>query len=173
MKIELIPATDEQKSIVQNMARFYVYDMSKYCGHNPNWEFPENGLYEAFDLAHFWEPGKFPFIIRINDELGGFALINNMGSTPDVNWDLGEFFVVGKFQRKGIGRQVAIKIFNQFPGIWEVRQMPDNIPAITFWKSVINDYTKGQFSEGLKTFSSPDRAPYKNIVLKFDTKTHY
>lgn len=167
MKIEVLTATLEQKAVVQNMARFYAYDMSRYCGHNPNWEFPENGLYDALDISNYWEPGNYAFVIRVNDELGGFVLIHKGGSTPEVNWDLGEFFIVAKFQGKGVGRKVAVQIFDQFPGVWEVRQMLDNMPAIQFWKTVIQKYTQGEFSESRKTFHKLSGEPYENIVLKF------
>ncbi len=166
MEIALVPAGPQHKSVIQNMARFYAYDMSKYCGHNPNWEFPDDGLYEAHDFSEFFEPLHFPFLIQIDNELAGFALISKKGSSKDVDWDLGEFFIVGKFQRKGIGRQVAKQIFDRFPGTWEVRQMPDNTPAIKFWKTVIHDYTNGSFSETRMMFSDNEHQ-YENIVLKF------
>lgn len=169
MKIELRPASIELKPIIQNMARFYAYDMSKYCGYLPNWEFPDNGLYDALDLSPYWdEPQRYPFIIYIDDELAGFALVNTLASTPDVDWNMGEFFIVAKFQNKGIGRTIAIQLFNQFPGTWEVMQMPPNTPAIAFWKKVINAYTKGVFSEMRKTIPTPE--PHDMIVLKFKTQ---
>jgi predicted acetyltransferase len=63
-----------------------------------------------------------------------------------VDSDIGEFFVVAKFQGKGVGHQVAEKIFDQFPGTWEVRQMLAKQPAIDFWRRVIASYTHGKFS---------------------------
>jgi predicted acetyltransferase len=168
MKIELIEAKLDMIPVVQNMARFYAYDMSKYCGqYSPySWEFPENGLYEAEDFSYYWEPNHYPFVIRIENELGGFALISKKGSSIDTDWNMGEFFIVGRFQNKGIGCLVAKQLFDRFPGKWEVSQMLDNIPAIQFWKKVICDYTQGHFSEGRKTILEPE--PHENIVLKFN-----
>ena len=40
----LIPALQIHRQIIQNMARFYVYDMSRHCGEERGWELPENGL---------------------------------------------------------------------------------------------------------------------------------
>lgn len=134
VKVSIIPATKEQIPVVQNMARFYAYDLSKSCGFYQlfDWSFPENGLYEARDVSKYWQSNCYPFIIRVDDELAGFALINKIGSLPDVDWNMGEFFIVGKFQGKGVGRQVAFKLFNEFSGQWEVMQMPPNLPAIKF-----------------------------------------
>lgn len=168
--VKLVSATPNDLPVIQNMARFYAYDLSKSCGFYSlyDWSFPENGLYEARDLSDYWKPGHYPFVILVENELAGFALIDKTGTTLDVDWNIGEFFIVGKFQGKGVGRHVAIQIFNQFAGTWEVMQMPDNTPAIKFWKKVVADYTKNEFMESRKTILEPE--PHDNIVLKFTTK---
>ncbi len=51
--IQIIIATLADYSTIQNLGRFYVYDMSRYCGHLEGWECPENGLYECND-NHLW-----------------------------------------------------------------------------------------------------------------------
>jgi hypothetical protein len=52
---QLVKATIENYPVIQNMARFYVYDMSRYCSHIPTWECPESGLYECIDLKIYFE----------------------------------------------------------------------------------------------------------------------
>lgn len=65
-KIKLIPALKEDKEIIQNLGRFYVYDMSRYCGFLKGWETPSNGLYECIDLSRYWdEPNRYPFLIKL------------------------------------------------------------------------------------------------------------
>ena len=173
MNIEIDEAPLEMMPVIQNMARFYAYDLSKSCGFYDlfDWSFPENGLYEAIDLSGYWKPDHFAFFIRVEGELAGFALIDKIGTTPDVDWNMGQFFIVGKYQGKGIGHQVASEIFSQFPGIWEVTQMPDNIPAIAFWKKVIADFTDNKYLEERKIFQEPK--PHENIVLKFNVRDKY
>lgn len=167
MNIDIHEAELDMMPVIQNMARFYAYDLSKSCGFYDlfDWSFPANGLYEAIDLSDYWKPDHFPFYIKVDGELAGFALIDKKGTTPEVDWNMGQFFIVGKYQGKGIGHQVAIEIFSQFRGIWEVMQMPDNVPAIAFWKKVIADFTNNKFSEERKTVQEPK--PHENIVLKF------
>lgn len=168
MKINIAPATAELMPVIQNMARFYAYDLSKSCGFYElyNWSFPENGLYEALDMSKYWQPDCYPFIIRVDGELAGFALINKVGSITDTKWNMGEFFIVGKFQGKGIGRQVAFEILDKFPGQWEVMQMPPNLPAIKFWKKVVAEYTGDKFTETRISVQEPK--PHNNIVLRFN-----
>ncbi|MCW3107574.1 MAG: hypothetical protein JWQ09_2080, partial [Segetibacter sp.] len=135
MEIEIILASIEDATIIQNLGRFYVYEMSRYCGFLKGWETPADGLYECRDLSGYWkEPDRYPFLIRVNQEVAGFALVNTIGSSPEVDWNMGEFFIVSKHQGQGVGRYVAEHIFRKFPGVWEVMQMPDNKAAIAFWE---------------------------------------
>ena len=168
-KVTLYKATKEDKSTIQNLGRFYVYEMSRYCGFLPTWETPSNGLFECIDLSSYCEKADhYAFFIKVDDELAGFVLINKIGSTPDVDWNMGEFFIVSKFQGMGIGRYVAEHIFNQFPGIWETSQIPENTAAIDFWDKVITRYSDGQFEKALKII--PEPKPHPMIVLKFTVK---
>ena len=170
MNIDLIAADVSLKPVIQNLARFYVYELSKYDTNDNRSAIPENGLYEAYDkYFHFddyWnDPTRFPFIIRVNKELAGFVLINKEGTVPKVDWCMAEFFIISKFQGKGVGREVALKILNKFSGIWEIRQMLLNKPAINFWHSIVNAYTKGNFNKSVQTISYPE--PHDMIVLTF------
>lgn len=167
--IKLVRAHKEDKAIVQNLGRFYVYEMSRYCGFLPTWEVPSNGLFECIDLSSYCEQtDRHAFFIKVNDELAGFVLINKVGSTPDVDWNIGEFFIVSKFQGKGIGRIVAEQVFNQFPGVWETSQIPENTAAIEFWDKVVSGYSHGQFDKALKII--PEPKPHPMIVLTFTSR---
>jgi predicted acetyltransferase len=169
MKVTVTKASLKDKSTVQNLGRFYVYEMSRYCGFLKGWETPANGLYECNDLSHYWkEPHEYPFLIKVDHELAGFVLVNKLGSTPDIEWNMGEFFIVSKYQGKGVGRKVAEQIFGQFLGVWEVMQIPENSGAITFWEKVIMDYSNGEFQKSDKIITKPKPHPMR--VLKFRSK---
>ncbi len=166
VNISLCKATKEDKDIIQNLGRFYVYEMSRYCGFLQDWETPANGLFECRDLSPYCEqPDRSAFLIKVDGELAGFVLINKTGTTPDVDWNIGEFFIISKFQKKGIGRYVAEQVFSQFRGVWETTQMPENKAAIDFWEKVVTHYTNGQFEKSYKTVPKPE--PHPMIVLKF------
>lgn len=165
-KTEIVKATKEDKVIIQNLARFYVYEMYKYCGFLPSWTTPSNGLFECIDLSGYSEkPDHHAYLIKVDDELAGFVLINKIGTTADVDWNVGEFFVTSKFQGKGVGRFAAEYIFNQFPGIWETTQIPENTAAIDFWDKVVSQYAKGQYEKSIKSVPKPKVHPM--VVLKF------
>lgn len=169
MHVTICKASKEDKEIIQNLGRFYIYEMSRYCGFLPNWDTPSNGLFECIDLSsYFEEPDRYAFFIKVDNELAGFVLINKIGSTPDVDWNIGEFFIISKFQGKGIGRKAAEQIFDQFPGVWETSQIPENTAAVEFWDKVVTQYSHGQFEKSLKTVSTPK--PHPMIVLKFTSQ---
>lgn len=147
-QIHLIPASINDHPIIQNLGRFYVYDMSEYLGFDSGWEMPKNGLYECIDFRKYWETkDAFPFLIKYKDELAGFAIIDKKGSDTTIDFNMAQFFILRKFKNKGVGRHVAIKCFEKFKGSWEVMVIPGNKGAYQFWKSIIASYTKNNFIE--------------------------
>lgn len=170
---ELIPATIADYPVIQNMARFYVYDMSRYCGQAfDGWEFPKDGLYECRDLKSYFETkNNHAFLIKINEELVGFALIDQLEVLPEADWNMGQFFIVAKYQHSGIGAKVAKQIFDRFEGEWSVGAIPQNSRAVEFWRKVISEFTQNNFKElkmtkeQLKTSEHPD--PYPMIMFRF------
>jgi len=147
-EIKLIPASLKDYPTIQNMARFYVYDMSQYLGDEEGWECPENGLYECIDFKKYWQTDDaFPFLIRYENELAGFVIIDKKGSETKIDFNVAQFFILRKFKNKGIGKYVVHNCFDQFRGVWEVMVIPGNEGAYQFWRSVIKEYTNSQFSE--------------------------
>ena len=60
---------------------------------------------------------------------------------------MSEFFILRKYRQQGIGRQVAFYIFDLYCGSWEIYQAYTNLIAKKFWKSVIETYTAGNYTE--------------------------
>jgi predicted acetyltransferase len=170
---KLIKATMADYPVIQNMARFYAYDMSRYCGFISNeWDFPKDGLYEAHDFKkYFEEPDRKAFLVKIEDELAGFVLLNKIGTLPDTEWDMGEFYVLAKFQGKGIAKQVAFQIWQEFNGKWEVTVIPENLIGLTFWRKTVSNFTNGHYKEEIKKIDYDKHQP-KRYILSFNTKEH-
>jgi predicted acetyltransferase len=178
----LIPATLADYPTIQNMARFYVYDRTEFMG----WPCPENGLFDCIDFKHYFEnPNEKAFLIRVNNEIAGFVLLDKMKLLDDIdframgspstntiiNWNMGEFFILAKFQGKGVASEVAKQIFKSHPGLWTVAVMPENIKAVKFWRKIISDATNGAYTEVFKTEdelrSAENPDPYPMNVFSF------
>ncbi len=141
MRLALQEVKTAGVDVVRNLARFYVYDMSEHCG----FSCPESGLFGCRD-DRFWrcERNRF-FLVRAGREIAGFAVVESPAGTADH--DMAEFFILRKFRRRGLGTEVARRLFAMLPGEWTVMQLPENRPAIAFWRRVIADYTSGDFRE--------------------------
>jgi predicted acetyltransferase len=172
--IQLIQATLADYPIIQNMARFYVYDLSRSCGFiSMEWACPDDGLYESFDFKHYFEDkDRWAFLIRVDNELAGFVLLHKSGSIPEVEWVIGEFFVLAKFQGKGIGQNIADQVFKTFPGVWEISIIPENTEALAFWRKTISSFTGGKYTEEIKIVDYDKDQP-KRYILNFHTKDHF
>ncbi|MES2212490.1 MAG: GNAT family N-acetyltransferase [Pseudomonadota bacterium] len=175
---ELAIATIENYELIQNMARFYVYDLSKECGRVlSGWECPDNGLFECIDLKKYLtKPQYRSYLIKVNQEYAGFALVGVSKIFPDCHWCMEEFFVLGKFQRSGLGRKVATELFKRFSGRWAIGAIDENKRAINFWRTIISEYTVGKVeecnksSDELRSAEQPD--PYSMLFFLFDTDAH-
>ena len=164
--IHIIPATLNNYPTIQNMARFYVYDMSEYLGDLEGWELPEDGLYECLDFKKYFEAkDTHPFLIRKDKELVGFIIIDKKGSGETIDFNMAQFFILRKFKNKGIGRYIAKECFNKFKGTWEVMVMPGNKGAYQFWKNCITSYTNNSFTEYTKII--PHLENCKKDIFKF------
>ena len=145
--LEIAKLTDYP--MVQNMARFYVYDLSKTCGHlSDAWHLPSDGLFESFDFkSYFTEDTRRAYLIKVNGAVAGFVLINQETQRTPGQWNMGEFFILGQYQNKGIGHNVAKQIWQRHPGKWEVAVIPENKTALVFWEKAIQTLTQGAFSK--------------------------
>ena len=87
---------------------------------------------------------------------------------------MGEFFILRKFQGKGIATLVAHNFFKEHPGKWSIAVMPENIKAVNFWRKVISavvieNYTEVFKTEDeLKTPENPD--PYAMNIYTFNVE---
>lgn len=163
--IKLIPATIQEYPIIQNMGRFYVYDMSQYMG----WEIPEDGLYECIDFKKYWEDkNSFPFLVHYQNELVGFVIIDKKGSHPDIDFNMAQFFILQKFKNQGIGKYIAHECFQKFSGIWEVMVIPGNEGAYRFWRATIKSFTHDKFMEYTRVVAHFNNS--RKNIFKFDSR---
>ncbi len=171
--LKLRPATKHDYLIIQNMARFYVYDLSRQCGFiSKDWACPADGLYESFDFKiYFEDPTRKAFLITISNELAGFVLLNHEGFYKNTIWNMGEFFILAKFQNKGIGQLVATEIWKMHPGLWEVSVIPENQKGLTFWRKAISNFADGNYQEAINTVNYDPYQP-RRVVFCFNSLRH-
>jgi predicted acetyltransferase len=144
MTTELRKVPYEEKEILLNLLEKYNYEFSQYEPDDVN----ELGLYgyKYFDL--YWtEENRHPFFILVDGRLAGFVLVNtnHLADGDLANHSISEFFVMYKYRRMGVGRFAAFTVFDMFPGKWQLKRHPKNIPSVHFWNKTVDDYTHGNY----------------------------
>ncbi|MEO8963747.1 MAG: GNAT family N-acetyltransferase [Gammaproteobacteria bacterium] len=148
-KVKLVPASIDEYPIIQNMASYYAYDMSEYMG----WAQQNDGTHNVgMDYSKYWKAeNTFPFIIKYQEELAGFVIVDKNVSDLSNDFNIAQYFVLRKFIRRGLAKHIAFQCFDKFSGKWEVFVMPKNEGAYRFWRKIITAYTYHQFKEYTRT----------------------
>lgn len=145
---ELVTAA--QLETLHHLMQLYLYDFTEFL----DIQLEEDGRFRPYpDLQKYvQEPaGKHrSYLFRSMGHIAGFALVDVDQLTPDGEHYLAEFFVLKRYRRQGIGREAAFALFDLHPGRWSVSQLVNNIPAQSFWRQVIDEYTGGSYSERVK-----------------------
>ena len=92
-------ASIDDKPVVQQLLELYAHDFSAFNGADVD----DHGRYGYRYLDAYWtEPGRHPFLFRVEGRLAGFALVR-----AGVPHDMAEFFVMRKYRRSGVGVDAA------------------------------------------------------------------
>lgn len=165
--VTLVPLAREQGALLGNLLELYIHDLSALfvdvrLGADGRFGYPALASYlsDASD--------KFPFLIRCDGDVAGFALARRgspVADDPDV-LDVAEYFVLRRFRGLGVGRSAARLLWDTLKGVWTIRAATVNPGAIDFWRSVVGAYMSNTAREwehwdGAKTW----------VVWSFDSSS--
>lgn len=145
MNISIEPILIQQKSVFVQMMELYSYDFSEFSDDDIN----EYGFFGYSHIDDYWnEEGRYPLFIRVDGKLAGLVLVRSCCEHNQLQnpHSIAEFFVMKKYRQRGVGKSVAMKVFDMFPGDWEVSQWTKNLPAQEFWRKVVAEYTNGKYN---------------------------
>jgi len=165
LRVELLPASLEQKPILDDLFQRYAHDFSEL---HPV-ELDGDGRFHYPHLDSYWlDPGRFPFFVTVNSQIAGFVLVQQGSQISEDRsvWDMAEFFVVRAHRRHGVGTAVARAVWTRFPGRWEVRVMQANRESLLFWSAAVQGFA-GQAVEPIST----EKAGELWRVFRFDSGT--
>jgi len=136
----LRPIPPADRGIITALFQPYLHDIAA----TSHWPIGTDGLYAypADLLPPYWDAPEthFPYIIYVADEIAGFCLVRKDPSDGKL-WDMGQFFVLRKFRRAGIGYTAFQAATHRHPGQWQVRVLDSNAPAYAFWRNSITQLT--------------------------------
>lgn len=111
--------------------QIYMKDLAEFR----NFEVQSDGRYRDDRLRTYLSyENHWAYLIRCEDEIAGFSLVRK--SKPDT-FVIGEFFILSKFRRSGVGRSAVVKILAEFKGNWEIPFQIENSRAVVFWRQTI------------------------------------
>ncbi|MGO9935746.1 MAG: GNAT family N-acetyltransferase [Steroidobacteraceae bacterium] len=128
-----------QEPVIQNLVQLYTHDFSEFWAGTPRGDLKPDGRFDPYPLDDYWtRPGWSAALISNNGVLAGFVLTNDQAhSGRPVEHNVGEFFILRKHRRQGVGRRAAEAVFSQQPGSWEVAVARKNVRAGEFWRTTI------------------------------------
>jgi predicted acetyltransferase len=143
--IELLRAAPSQRSLLRQLYELYCHDFSPMTRADVG----DDGYWTGDDFLDPWPNDLHIYLIKVDRRWAGFAWVAVGGYVDphSANFLMDEFFVLRKYRRRGVGEWSAVWLFNHYPGMWEVGEIPENVEAQQFWRTIINRYTDGAYQE--------------------------
>ena len=147
MVLELRKAQSRDFPALQQMLELYQYELSDI--------WPQEADSEAkygYDLERHKQGQRFHAHVAMDEQqYVGFALVAPAAVTRKEGSWMEQFFILKHYRRAGAGFALAMHVFRNHPGPWEVGQMPSNLAAQAFWRRVIERATSGAYTESRVT----------------------
>jgi aminoglycoside 6'-N-acetyltransferase I len=130
---------DHLRNWLRSVYPFYIHDLSEFDGEK--YHLTSAGQWEPDHLPYWLEhPFCHPLVALADGSPVGFAFVAQPPfpfMSPSCNFRLAEFFVLRSRRRAGLGRALALAVFSQLPGLWELSVLPQNAGAARFWRSIL------------------------------------
>ena len=124
-------ATANETEVLLDLWQLYMKDLAEFRDS----EVQADGRYRDDRLRTYLAYEEhWPFLIRTQGEIGGFALVRK--SKPGT-YVIGEFFIKFEFRRSGLGGRAVAEILQNFVGNWEIPFQEENVKAAIFWRKTI------------------------------------
>ncbi len=145
MKLKIL-AVPHNNAVLAALTQFYLYERSEI----EPLDILDTGLFQNTLLQDFSDQFSVEaFLIYDQVQLIGFSLISQQSRLrmQFSGHTIETIFILRRYRRHGVGRHSAIKLFDRFPGSWEVATHGQNVRGMAFWRSVIDIYTNGNYEE--------------------------
>ena len=167
-RVTLRQVPESQSQIITNLMQLYKYDFSEFAEVGSRYgEVGPDGPFTYEGLDSYWrENGRVPLIVQADGGLAGFILVNRWSPlNRELDHSVGEFFVLRKYRRIGVGSRAAKGLFERWPGRWEVGVAWYKKPALSFWRKAIRASVDATVEE-----CTGDGVRWRGPVLCFDNR---
>jgi predicted acetyltransferase len=159
MNIYLEKVDTNKKNVLWNLLQLYLHDITSI--NFSGIEMDKNGIYPYPDFDYYWSNNDFfPYFIKMDNEIVGFVLLTKnfsmIKNAPEKNcYIIQEMFILNRYKRKGIGKNVVLQLFNKYIGKWEIGTLPNSKDVTIFWEKIIGEYTENKFTGIYQGYSTP------------------
>jgi predicted acetyltransferase len=160
MDVVLQAVSEADKPVLAQLLELYRHDLSEFRPY----ELSAHGTfgYRYLDV-YFLDDDREADFVTVDGELAGFVMTRRLGSRTST---IAEFFIVRRWRRRGVGREVAHRLFARAPGRWLVSVDDGNTAGRAFWPQVCSAVAVGE----VETRAKPPDAWYPGIELRFETR---
>jgi predicted acetyltransferase len=126
-------ASGSERRFIECLIQFYMYEFAwvdSPC--SIHMEFGDQDSYPPFaNLDRYWRiEGFHPLLIRVEERVAGFALINTRSRRSEkVEFNMTNFFIAREYRRRGVATEAVHLILAQYPGRWEIAVAEHNVAA--------------------------------------------
>lgn len=157
-EVQLEKVTEQTRRTLWNLLQYMLFETSPSGKNVAN----EDGSfdYKYFD-NYFTDRDRDAYLIKTNTgELMGFVMINQYLQKVKTGHSIAEFLILPRFRRNGVGREIAKRCFEMYPGSWEVAPVDGSNSAYRFWKTVIDEVTgnDNRLDDGIFVFNNGDKS---------------
>jgi predicted acetyltransferase len=128
--VTLRAADRAQWPVIENLLQFYNYELSAWY---PIPLGDDGRIAIASKSDYLGQPGTQAWLILADDELAGFAVVDDELVDPRNDLNLGYFFVSRRFRGRGVGAAAFGGLLARYPGAWELYYLARNAAAAAFW----------------------------------------
>jgi len=168
MNIILEKIEINKKFVLENLFQLYLHDIIDE--NSSDIKMNENGLFDN-NIDGYWikEECITSFLIKNDNEIVGFIVIGKpwlVLKKENDSYSIVEMFILNKYKRKGIGKNVVLQLFKKYIGKWEIATLPNSKERTLFWEKIISEYTCNKFTANyLGTCSTPVYT-FENIQIE-------
>lgn len=141
LEVRLTTVADREP--LRRMLELYQYELSDI------WDQDIDGAGQyGYAMDRYWDiPGNYAYVALFEGRYAGFALVDDQVKLPGGQYWMDQFFVLKKYRRRGLGRELAARVIARHPGQWQIGQMVDNHPAQCFWRETLDAIGAREFRE--------------------------
>jgi predicted acetyltransferase len=134
-----------QKEIIRALLQTYLEELTLLPGEVAEYRDAAGQFHYPYLDAYWIEDQRFPYLIRTDEAVAGFALIRlaKLGL-----WEVAEFYIKPEFRRMGIGELAALCIIQHHPGNWRISFNKHNYAGVRLWTTIAPKLATGEVSHG-------------------------